>query len=58
MKDANEMGSCSMIYTSSFIKIRSGNQMLMGKYIDTHTQRQHGDHVRFFFSFDGCILLC
>jgi hypothetical protein len=37
MKYATEMGSYSMIYISSFIKIGSGNQTLMGKYIDTHT---------------------
>jgi hypothetical protein len=39
MKDANEMGSCSMIYIPSFVKIVSGNQMLMGKCTDTHTHR-------------------
>jgi hypothetical protein len=38
MKHAAEMGSSSMIYTTSFIKIGSGIQKLVGR--DTRAYRQ------------------
>jgi hypothetical protein len=47
MKYANEMGSGSMIYIPSFIKIGSGIQKLIGGI-----HRQHGDLISllsFFF---------
>jgi hypothetical protein len=43
MKYAVEMGSGSMIYIPSFIKIGSGIQKLIGKATKTH--RQHGDII-------------
>jgi hypothetical protein len=48
MKYAVEMGSVAMIYISSFIKIGSGIQKLIGVI-----HRQHGDIISlisFFFS--------
>jgi hypothetical protein len=41
MKYTAEMGSGSMIYIPSFIKIGSGFQKLIGK--ESQTNRQHGD---------------
>jgi hypothetical protein len=43
MKYAVEMGSGAMIYISSFIKIGSGIQKLMGWNMQTH--RQHEDRI-------------
>jgi hypothetical protein len=43
MKYAVEMGSGAMIYISSFIKIGSGIQKLMGD--DTQKHRQQGDLI-------------
>jgi hypothetical protein len=47
MKYAVEMGSGAMIYTSSYIKLGSGTQMLMGGYIYRRIQRhrQPGDFI-------------
>jgi hypothetical protein len=41
MKYGVEMGSGAMIYISSFIKISSGIQKLIGE----ETHRQHGDRI-------------
>jgi hypothetical protein len=44
------MGSDTMIYIPSFIKIGSGIQKLIG--VEGYTHRQHGDHIHllpFFF---------
>jgi hypothetical protein len=43
MKYAVEMGSSAMIYTPSFMKIRSGILKLMRG--DSQTYRQHGDCI-------------
>jgi hypothetical protein len=43
MKYATAMGSGTIIYIPSFIKIGSNIQKLMGG--DSQTQRQHGDLV-------------
>jgi hypothetical protein len=51
MKYAVEMGSGTMIFTPSFIKIGSDIQKLMGGG-DSQAQRQHVDHISllpFFF---------
>jgi hypothetical protein len=42
MKYILEMSSGAMAYTTSFIKIGSGIQKLMGRG-DSQTHRQHGD---------------
>jgi hypothetical protein len=41
------MGSGSVIYVPSFVKIASGIQKLMGgeEYTDTHTHRQQRDLI-------------
>jgi hypothetical protein len=43
MKYTVEMGSVTMIYIPSFIKIGSGIQKLIGG--DSQTHRQHGDRI-------------
>jgi hypothetical protein len=45
MKYAVEMGSGTMIYIPSSIKIGSGIQKLMGRGRDTQRHRQHGDLI-------------
>jgi hypothetical protein len=50
MKHAVEMGSDTMIYIPSFIKIGSGIQNLIGG-MDIH--RQHGDHISLFLFFQN-----
>jgi hypothetical protein len=50
MKYAVEMGSGSMIYIPSFIKIGSGTKILLGG-IHRHTDRQQGDMISLFLFF-------
>jgi hypothetical protein len=45
MKYADDMGSSSMTYIPSFIRIGSGIQKLIGGGEDSETHRQHGDRI-------------